>query len=930
MRKLISLLLPYIAILVGQLPQNAYAQGPQQFTLGYIAPLGLPDQIVVDSVRAFDIALDEINNDSRYNGSFRFVNQTASSADGDEMQAAKAVFNIYQNASSDLIGYVGPYLSRETQGPSVLASALSKPIVATMPVSAALTNKRYMPYLLRMMASNLDEAKFLAAFVRSAGFKNVALIVDDGAVGAYTTETFISSTLPYGVATRLILQVGINTNWDFMFRQLVQSKVTVIVYLGIAQWTTMMSTYAQKYGLKGSPYAWIFAEVTSNSVADDMELVNWEGLMRGKRSESTSGTGSTVTSQLNTKWQALYNSTPLEGALYTYDAVYVYAEAVKQVLSNLQNPLNGTALLSALKSTQMNGASGPITFDNVTNDRQVLFNMTNMRNGQPHLVQFSQGQIGLNDSTIVWPGGHTGIPKDGSEPNPLASYVVLNDTKCYMDTENTIAVTLRNTFLELTNGTGEDLTITATFRDRAVSNFVQSVNTTSDGNITVRYKFSDAGSHSVNVMYRGIHVSGSPFTLQVIRSPNADYVGAGMTSATTVTAISSLAVVLYALIFVTAALLYRYRNYRPVKALSIGFCLFILSGVLLSTSTIWLMSGLPTAASCALQIWILPLGFSLVWGSLIAKSSRIYRIFNNVRQLHASFDRSTMYLAATIICVEMLFIIVWTVWDYPKPVVLSLVDGSGTYWSCSSTANASMSISLYIYNGLLIITSVILSTRIRKIAFQLYNETLALSATVYIVTIGCLVILPVSYLPSVDIQTRYVLQSSLILVSGYAIVTILFWNRILIVLRSSDNGNDTEKDTKLGLQSVAFSKTTTTGGKLSGTVTATSNKSVKGKNIIDTKVSFYNMIAQEQKFMSQWDEVEVCIISNANVCYVKSKYGKLLLKMNMKEIAVKRLESSTPDSGYTQAEITLKDEGKKYIFQSMTSDVDVASVFTTN
>lgn len=144
--------------------------------------------------------------------------------------------------------------------------------------------------------------------------------------------------------------------------------------------------------------------------------------------------------------------------------------------------------------------------------------------------------------------------------------------------------------------------------------------------------------------------------------------------------IQSLAGFIYIVVGTTAALLFIYRHRKPIKALRIPFCILMLTGVSVSATSMLLIYGKPSHNSCAAIIWLLPVGFGMCWGSLIAKTIRVYSIFNNVHQMEVQkFNRHTI---TAITGVELIIAFLWWIVDPPRPTIVQSVNDSPSYWTC--------------------------------------------------------------------------------------------------------------------------------------------------------------------------------------------------------------------------------------------------------
>ncbi|KAG0241185.1 hypothetical protein BGW41_006178 [Actinomortierella wolfii] len=91
-----------------------------------------------------------------------------------------------------------------------------------------------------------------------------------------------------------------------------------------------------------------------------------------------------------------------------------------------------------------------------------------------------------------------------------------------------------------------------------------------------------------------------------------------------------ISILLIAMVLVTMCVVIRFRHHIVIKASSPTFCICELLGILFVAIWCLLYVGIPNEASCIAQMFLVPVGATLLVGSLTVKNYRIYRIFNSV------------------------------------------------------------------------------------------------------------------------------------------------------------------------------------------------------------------------------------------------------------------------------------------------------------
>lgn len=97
-----------------------------------------------------------------------------------------------------------------------------------------------------------------------------------------------------------------------------------------------------------------------------------------------------------------------------------------------------------------------------------------------------------------------------------------------------------------------------------------------------------------------------------------------------------------------------YANTPVMKTASPTFLQMIIWGCAGAYLTVLLYIGIPTDAQCAFQVILPPAAFGLIFGNLLVKTFRIWRIFGNRKM--APVAPSTMNLLITsfgVVCLEM-------------------------------------------------------------------------------------------------------------------------------------------------------------------------------------------------------------------------------------------------------------------------------------
>ncbi|KAF9973700.1 hypothetical protein BGZ73_003033 [Actinomortierella ambigua] len=141
-------------------------------------------------------------------------------------------------------------------------------------------------------------------------------------------------------------------------------------------------------------------------------------------------------------------------------------------------------------------------------------------------------------------------------------------------------------------------------------------------------------------------------------------------------------------------------------------------GVILGTASIIVI--LTTASICIAQVFLLPLGVTLLVGALTVKNYRIYRIFNSVGFSNDVFQtRLLMRYVLMIVALCIIPPIIQVIMDKPRPMTINIRQYQ--WIQCQSNNRTSWFIGSAILPFVLVLFGVYLAFRTRNVVF-LWNE----------------------------------------------------------------------------------------------------------------------------------------------------------------------------------------------------------------
>jgi len=239
-------------------------------------------------------------------------------------------------------------------------------------------------------------------------------------------------------------------------------------------------------------------------------------------------------------------------------------------------------------------------------------------------------------------------------------------------------------------------------------------------------------------------------------------------------------------------LFYYYRNEAVVKKTSPFFSQLILVGIdlCLISQIFWGVS--QTGLTCFVKVWLLAIGFGLIMGNLLAKTYRIFKIFNNPSvERKVISDRDLLNFTFIVLAIEITLLSVYCfVSGTPQPInIQSTSDSLLLIIQCSVPSGFIQTlgtISLLVFNGLLILCGVVIAYVSRNVESS-FNESKYIAITVYIYLLVVIILLPLYYTAGdsgSSVNRQYILRNISVIAAMYFTLIALFVPKIMNIYRS--------------------------------------------------------------------------------------------------------------------------------------------------
>jgi len=184
-------------------------------------------------------------------------------------------------------------------------------------------------------------------------------------------------------------------------------------------------------------------------------------------------------------------------------------------------------------------------------------------------------------------------------------------------------------------------------------------------------------------------------------------------------------------------------NDPRIRYASFIFLQIILVGTLCAYASVLVSTFNPTTTLCQLKFGLMSAAYVMVYGSIMAKTWRIHRIFNGASQVLEKVSITNATLLAYLFVVAFCDFLIFAIWNIVTPMTVQLVTssgGTGQIPVCASENDTGLAVYLA-FKALVLLYGCYLSVVVRGVDSR-FNESVSLATSIYITfTIGVVVIL---------------------------------------------------------------------------------------------------------------------------------------------------------------------------------------------
>ncbi|XP_022089765.1 gamma-aminobutyric acid type B receptor subunit 2-like [Acanthaster planci] len=271
------------------------------------------------------------------------------------------------------------------------------------------------------------------------------------------------------------------------------------------------------------------------------------------------------------------------------------------------------------------------------------------------------------------------------------------------------------------------------------------------------------------------------------------------------------------------------RNQRAIKISSPSINSLIALGCLLLYSSVF-VSGLNRAdfsdtaftILCFVDVWLICVGISFSFGSLLVKTYRIFAIFERAVARFKKIDlpdKKLISVVMLLVLVDSVTVIFWVTLGQPMVKTINLEPRLSDTISpekeiyilpvlrqCSSVHEVYFTAAIYGFKGILLVLGLFLSWEIRNVSIKGLNDSKYIALSIYVVTITIVLTVPTLQVFVYNADMHFCIFSTAIILANTAVLCLVFVPKLALCYTSRGNQLSTSIMESTTAASVASAK----------------------------------------------------------------------------------------------------------------------------
>ena len=238
---------------------------------------------------------------------------------------------------------------------------------------------------------------------------------------------------------------------------------------------------------------------------------------------------------------------------------------------------------------------------------------------------------------------------------------------------------------------------------------------------------------------------------------------------------------------VILALLLMLRKAPAIRRGQPKFLHLMLTGAIVVVLPIFLLPGKPSELNCFAPIVLTVLGFTMLFGCLLLKSYRVYRVFANpsLRDVKLN-DKAMMRRLGVLLLIDIVILLVWALVALPVPVLQNKdVPGIGLVpiRACSfDETSGGFTFGIYIYKTILTLIMCYMGFKTRKVSAD-YSEAKYIFMSSHELLLGALIVLPLMNTIARDAPVvKYIVQSIGLLFVSIVCISLVLGTKVRLAI----------------------------------------------------------------------------------------------------------------------------------------------------
>lgn len=253
--------------------------------------------------------------------------------------------------------------------------------------------------------------------------------------------------------------------------------------------------------------------------------------------------------------------------------------------------------------------------------------------------------------------------------------------------------------------------------------------------------------------------------------------------------ITAWVVALCAVLLVCVVLVVKYRKLPVVKRSQYQFLITTLVGGMLMAVAVLMYAGPPSEGACVTRRHIVPYAFTLIFGSLIVKSLRVYRVFLSSAMKRVILSSKAMLkLLVGFLAVDTVLMLLWRELDPTYPTMrlaaVTTVTGAITvdYRVCK-TGNFIFTALIIFWKAILLFVGLYMSFLIRKVSTD-FQESTWIFASAVVVLFTSITVLMLAYLVEMKPMAFFLFFAFMLLTSTTIVMGLMLVPKMIKARRA--------------------------------------------------------------------------------------------------------------------------------------------------